>query len=98
MSTNRTITDIHGVTTTIHDYETYTVVYADESGRVNVADDIYWNYPGDDHLGQDDDEGRGPSDCRIYFDGVKDTWGGEKKVMKVMTSEEWQKTMKEMFA
>ena len=36
MNTNRTITDIHGVSTTIHDYETYTVVYADESGRINV--------------------------------------------------------------
>lgn len=98
MSTNRTITDIHGHTTTIHDYESYTVLYIDEDGIINVADDIYLNYPNDDHLGQDNDEGNGPSACRIYFDGVKDTWGEEKKVCKVMTTEEWQKHLKEQFA
>ena len=98
MCTNRTITDIHGHTTTIHDYETYTVLYTDKAGNINVADGIYLNYPNDDHLGRDDDEGRGPWSCRIYFDGEKDALGEEKKVCKVMTTEEWQNRLKEIFA
>lgn len=81
MCTNRTITDIHGHTTTIHDYETYTVLYIDETGCINVADDIYLNYPNDDHIGQDNEEGNGPWLKRIYFDNAEASHREGKNIM-----------------
>ena len=91
---NRTITDIHDRTTIIHDYEAYTVLYTKEGdNRINLATNIYLNYPNDDHIGSDDCEGNGPWRDKVYFDGADDRYYEKKTVLRVFTTKEWQQVL-----
>ena len=81
------ITDIHGRTTTIQSKETYTVIYTVDGDR-KIMNNLYLNYPGNNHIGHDGEDGDGPWDARIYFDGTDHD--DNKKVERVFTTQEWE--------
>ena len=73
---------------------------APNHNKVHMLTGLYHNYPHDDHIGHDTEDGRGdPLDDRIYFDGaqVPDylNFIKKKEVLWVGTDAEWQAHLKD---
>ena len=62
-----TITDHTGHTTDIVDGEHYTVIYQ-EDGKMKIQQGCYHNYPADQYIGKDDEEGWSHG-ARVFFNG-----------------------------
>lgn len=63
-----TITDHTGHTTNIVDGEHYTVIYQ-EDGKMKIQQGCYHNYPADQYIGKDDEEGWSHG-ARVFFNGA----------------------------
>ena len=69
-----TITDHTGHTTDIVDGENYTVIYK-ENGKMKIQQGCYHNYPADQYIGKDDEEGWSHG-ARVFFNGTGFTDSG----------------------
>lgn len=88
-----TITDQTGHTIEIVDGEKYTVIYY-ENGNMKIQQGSYRNYPADQYIGKDDEEGWSHG-VRVYFNGTCNDRGVIPFV--VLTDKQFTAKMKKVF-
>lgn len=94
-----TITDNKGRKTEITNEGTYTVLYKDEDGELQLDKGAYLNYDHDGYIGHDDCEGRGYG-RRFLIDGAENDFIGavdRENVIAVIPTKEFMEKVLELF-